>query len=280
MPEGDTIFRAARTLDRALQGRTVLRFESVFPHLTRVDHDSPVRGRSVESATARGKHVLIAFSGGLVLRTHMRMKGSWHLYRPGERWQRPGSDMRIVIGTDAFEAVAFSVPVAEFIRSDTLPRNPTLQELGPDLLATDFDPAEAVSRIHARGDMEIADALLDQHALAGIGNVFKSETLFLARVNPFRRVADLPQSAVIEAVDIATKLLRANATGALTGITTYSGLRGLRSGADPAERRWVYGRAGKPCRRCGTLIAMRKQGPFARSTYWCERCQPFDAAGP
>src|SRR5690606_664620 len=106
MPEGDSIFRAARTLHEALAGRAVLHFQSVFPALTRVDHDRPLRGRTVEQVTARGKHLLIWFSERLVLRTHMRMHGSWHLYRPGERWRRPSSDMRIVIRTDAFDAVA------------------------------------------------------------------------------------------------------------------------------------------------------------------------------
>jgi endonuclease-8 len=273
MPEGDTVFRAARTLDQALRGRTVVRFESVFPHLTRVDHDRPIRGRRVESVSARGKHLLIVFSEDLVLRTHMRMKGSWHIYRPGERWQRPGHDMRIVIGTDAYEAVAFSVPVAEFVDAGDIDRHAPLQELGPDLLAPDFDADAAVARIESRVDMEIADALLDQRALAGIGNVYKSETLFLAGINPFRRVADVPHDQIVAAVATATRLMQANVTG-LSGIVTYGGLRGLRSGADPAERRWVYGRAGEPCRRCGTLVATRKQGPFARSTYWCERCQP------
>src|ERR687895_120092 len=109
MPEGDSIFRAARTLQRALAGRAVTRFESVFPRLTRIDHDAPICGRIVERVEARGKHLLMWFSGGLVLRTHMRMHGSWHIYRPGERWQRPGHDMRVVIETADIHAVAFSV---------------------------------------------------------------------------------------------------------------------------------------------------------------------------
>src|SRR5919106_705210 len=114
MPEGDSIFRAARALDRALAGRTVTRFESVFPQLTRVDADRPVRGRTIERVTSRGKHLLMWFTGDLVLRTHMRMHGTWHIYRPGERWRRPRHEMRIHLSTDAFEAIAFTVPVAEF----------------------------------------------------------------------------------------------------------------------------------------------------------------------
>jgi endonuclease-8 len=143
VPEGDTIFRTARTLDRALAGRTVTRFISVFPALTRVDHDHPLRGRVVERVVPRGKHVLMSFSGGLVLRTHMRMHGSWHIYRPGERWMRPHHDMRIVVGTDAFEAVAFDVPVAEFIADRDVERNMALKELGPDVMSAAFDVDEA-----------------------------------------------------------------------------------------------------------------------------------------
>src|SRR6187551_1251892 len=110
MPEGDTIFRAARTLQRALAGKLVTGFESVFPHLTRIHEDEPITGRTVESVSASGKHMLMNFSGDLVLRTHMRMNGSWHIYRPGERWQVPARDMRVLVATDDFEAVAFRVP--------------------------------------------------------------------------------------------------------------------------------------------------------------------------
>lgn len=257
MPEGDTVFRTARTLQKALAGRTVTRFESVFPQLTRVDSHQAVRGRVIDRVTARGKHLLIWFSGDLVLRTHMRMHGSWHVYRPGERWMRAATDMRIVIGTDGFEAIAFDVPVAEFLKSRDVARQPVLRELGPDPLGDSFDSGEAVRRIQARGDMEIADALLDQQAIAGIGNIYKSETLFACRVQPFTPVRALPAETLEKLVVTAMKLLRA-------GVSESSG-RG---------RWYVYGRGGEPCRRCGTAISMRKQGPNARSTYWCARCQP------
>ena len=256
MPEGDTVFRTARTLQNALAGRTVTRFESVFPQLTRLDSQQPLRGRVVDRVTARGKHLFIWFSGDLILRTHMRMRGSWHIYRPGERWMRAATDMRIVVGTDAFDAIAFDVPVAEFLTERELGRQPVVRELGPDPLGEDFDAADAVGRIQARGDVAIADALLDQQAIAGIGNIYKSETLFACGVNPFTRVSELPAGIIEKLVTTAMKLLRA--------AVSESAGRG----------RWsVYGRGGEPCRRCGTPIAMRKQGPHARSTYWCERCQ-------
>jgi endonuclease-8 len=264
MPEGDTVFRAARALHRALAGRTVTGFESVFPHLTRIDLDHPLRGRTIERVSARGKHLLMAFSGDLVLRTHMRMNGSWHIYRPGERWQRPHHDMRIVIRTAAFEAIAFSVPVAEFHTAAELDRAPALRELGPDPLAAAFDAEEAARRIAARADVEIADALLDQQAMAGLGNVLKSEVLFACRVSPFTRVADLTPG------DIATLVARAHR---LMRISAVTGVRQTTGRDNPAARLWVYGRSGQPCRQCGTPISRVKQGPHARSTYWCPRCQ-------
>lgn len=275
MPEGDTIFRAARTLHRALAGRTVTRFESVFPHLSRVDHDTPLRGRIVERVTSRGKHLLITLSGDLVLRTHMRMNGTWHIYRPGERWRRPRHDMRIVIETDAIHAVAFTVPVAEFFPAGDLLRSSPLGDLGPDPLSDDFDAGRAVELLAARGDVPIADALLDQQAMAGIGNVFKSEVLFKAGVNPFVPAGELPRADLERIVAHASRLLRANvAPGARGGITTYGGLRRRSSRDDPSPQHWVYGRAGRPCRRCGTPVSWRKQGPHARSTHWCATCQP------
>jgi len=257
LPEGDSIYRAARTLQRALAGRTVTRFESVFPHLTRIDQDQPLRGRVVERVESRGKHLLLWLSGGLVLRTHMRMHGSWHLYRPGERWQRPRHEMRIAIATDAFEAIAFSVPVAEFLKATDVDRQRDLHDLGPDPLSDAFDNAEAVRRIAGRGDMEIADALLDQRAIAGIGNIWKSETLFACGVNPFTRVASLEPDTIAALVAAAARLLRASVNEE-TGRVPLS----------------VYRRAGEPCRRCRRAISMRKQGENVRSTYWCDGCQP------
>ena len=274
MPEGDTIFRAARTLHRALAGHIVTRFDSVFPHLTRIDQDRPLRGRTVERVESRGKHLLIWFSGDLVLRTHMRMHGSWHIYRPGERWQRPRHEMRVLVATDSFEAIGFSVPVAEFLTSAELDRQHDLRALGSDPLNDAFDPAAAGAEITARAEMAIADALLDQRAIAGIGNVYKSEVLFICRVNPFALVRDVPAETIAKLIATAARLLQANVTDPTgSGIVTYTGLRRTTGRADPSARLWVYGRGGKPCRRCGTVISRRKQGPHARSTYWCTTCQ-------
>ena len=208
MPEGDTIHRAARTLHRALAGRVVTGFTSVFPHLTRIDETAPLAGRIVEGVEARGKHVLIRFSGDLVLRTHMRMHGSWHIYRPGERWQRPRHEMRIAIETAGMHAIGFNVPDAELATTAALDRDETFRQLGPDLLAEPPAIDEAVARLRARAHMEIADALLDQTALAGIGNIYKSETLFVARINPWRPVSEIAEEQLRAIVTTAARLMR------------------------------------------------------------------------
>ena len=279
MPEGDTIFRAARTLHRALSGATVTRFETVFPTLSRVDDGRPLVGRTIERVNALGKNVMMQFSGDLILRTHMRMNGSWHIYRPGERWQRAVSALRVLVGTADFVAVGFDVPVAEFLTSRALARHPWLSRLGPDLLADTFDEDEAVRRLRVRSGEAIADALLDQAVVAGAGNVFKSETLFLCRTHPWTPVDELSDTGLREIVRTARRLLGANVGATGEGrIVTYAGLRRTTRGVDPAASLWVYGRRGAPCRTCGTPIRVGKRGPAARTTFWCPVCQPARAA--
>ena len=274
MPEGDTIFRAARTLHRALAGKPVVHFESVFPALTRVHVDSPLTSQSIEAVSAAGKHVLMRFSGGLVLRTHMRMNGSWHIYRPHEAWQRPRREMRIVVATADFVAVGFNIPVAEFFAARELARHDDLRRLGPDLLGEAFDAVEARRRIRERGGEPIADVLLNQRVMAGVGNVYKSEVLFACRINPFTPVRDLDDAALDGVIGTARRLLLANVQTTLAPMTTYTGYRRTTGRDNPSERLWVYGRVGKPCRRCGTVVKIRKQGTDARLTYWCPACQP------
>jgi endonuclease-8 len=215
--------------------------------------------------------VLMRFSGDLVLRTHMRMNGSWHIYRPGETWQRPRRDMRVVVATKEFEAVGFNVPVAEFLRTAEMARHLDLRAMGPDLLGERFDADEAVRRFRERNTLEIADALLNQRIAAGAGNIYKSEVLFLCGVDPFAPVHRVSDETLRGILATARKHLKANVADPQGGITTY---RGYRRGAGPAsERRYVYGRARKPCRKCGTPIEVRAQGPNARLTYWCPKCQ-------
>ena len=277
MPEGDTIFRAARTLHRALAGKPVVRFESMFPALTRVHVDTPLTSQTVESVSSSGKHLLMRFSGGLVLRTHMRMNGSWHIYRPHETWQRPRRDMRIVVATADFVAVGFNIPVAEFIRARELPRHEELRRLGPDLLSDDFDEGEALRRIQARPAEPIAEVLINQRVVAGIGNVYKSEVLFACRINPFIAAGDLELDALRCLITTARRLLLANVHTSLAPMTTYTGFRRTTGRDNPSERLWVYGRAAHPCRRCGTAVKIDKRGADARLTYWCPKCQVASA---
>lgn len=253
MPEGDTIHRAARTLDQALRGRTVTKFDTNLPRLKRIDDDAPVAGRTIENVRAHGKHLIIELTGGLRLRTHMRMKGSWHVYRPGERWQRARSAMTVMLATDAWVAVGFDIPVAEFEPGGERMSRP-LRDLGPDLLSEEFDAEVAVTRIRARAGQEVGDALLDQSVVAGIGNIWKSEVLFVCRIDPFARIESLDDAQLRAIVSAARTLLRRSVEG-------------------EAGARSVYGRGGKPCRRCGAVIATTRQGADARVTYWCPRCQ-------
>jgi endonuclease-8 len=276
VPEGDSIFRAARTLHRALAGKIVTRFESVLPALTRIHEDAPLIGRTMNEVSAAGKHLLMRFSGDLVLRTHMRMNGSWHIYRPGERWQRPARDMRIVIATADFVAVAFNVPVAEFLTVRALARQPELRRLGPDLLGAGFDPVEAARRIRERAGHEIAEVVLDQRVVAGAGNVYKSEILFLAGLHPDTPAKLVPDEEWLTLMALAQQLLKANiAESSGQGIETYRGLRRTTRRMNAEQRLWVYSRGGQPCRTCGTRIASRKDGDDARVTYWCPVCQPM-----
>ncbi len=278
MPEGDTIFRSAHTLQRALGGKLVTRFETALAPLARVHDDTPLSGRTVEKVESRGKWLLIHFSGDLILVTHMLMSGSWHIYRAGERWRRPRKDMRVVIATEDFEAVAFNVPVARFHTGHSLERDSSLPRLGPDLLGTAFAHDEAEARLRARPDREIAEVLLNQRVMAGIGNVFKSEICFACGVHPFRRVSTLTRADIECLLHTARKYLLMNVKdGAEDGILTYTGMRRTTRSADVGARLWVYRRQGQPCRRCGTPILMRKQGIGARSTYWCPACQPEDS---
>lgn len=254
MPEGDTILRAARTLNEALAGRTVTHFESVFSRISRANNQFTVTGRTIERVDARGKHLLMWFSGDLVLRTHMRMHGVWHLYRRGSRWHRPHFDMRLVIGTSEYEAVAFNVPVAELMRAGELERSPAVRNLGPDILADEFDVADGAQRIAMTLEIDIGEALLNQHAVAGIGNIFKCEALYASGLDPFTRVGDLSREDIARVVEKARRLMRASVAGRRMVFS-------------------VYGRGGRPCRRCGATIARRKDGDEARVTYWCPRCQ-------
>ena len=277
MPEGDTIFRTARNLGRALIGRPVIGFRSTYPLLTRFNDDHPLVGQTVDRVEARGKWLLIYFSGGGILTSHLLMNGRWHLYRQGQRWQLPRFHMRIVIENSEYQAVGFRVPVARMHTAQSLARDLHIARAENDLLRAEFDADAALARLLARPGEAIADVLLDQTVLAGVGNVFKSEICFVQGLNPFRAVVTLTRDEAIAAVACAQKLLKANVledSGDL--IVTYrSQQRRTTHASDPGASLWVYGRAGEPCRRCGEAIRRRIQGADARVTFWCPRCQPM-----
>jgi endonuclease-8 len=284
MPEGDTIYRAARALQKAIGGKVVTGFELGLAKLARVNDDSPLVGRVVEKVESRGKWCLIYFSGDLILVTHMLMSGSWHLYRTGERWRMGRDKMRVVIRTADWEAVGFNIPIAEFYTASSLMRNSQVPKLGPDILSDEFTVEGGVARMIAYArenpDAEVAVVLLNQRVMAGLGNVYKSEVAFAAGVNPFRAMRTITAREMEVMVEFAQRYMRANvAEGTGEGIVTYSGNRRTTRAMDREERLWVYGRQGMECRRCGAKIMMRKQGVQARSTYWCPECQPWVGDG-
>jgi endonuclease-8 len=275
MPEGDTIFRTARALGRVLIGRPITGFRSNYPRLTRFHDDTPLTGQQVERVESRGKWLLIYFSGGGILATHMLMSGSWHIYRPGERWLQPRVNMRIVIETSLCQAVGFRVPVAQMHTARSLARDRRIPSGTVDVLNPEFDSEAVVQRVLTCGNEEIGDVLLHQEVLAGVGNVFKSEICFVTGVNPFCRVTDLTANEVDALVRSAQRLIAANVLeDSGDTIVTYRGRRRRTTHeSDPSASLWVYGRNGEPCRRCGDAIRRRIQGPDARVTFWCQRCQ-------
>jgi endonuclease-8 len=266
MPEGDTVWLAGRRLHDALAGRALTRTDFRVPQLATVD----LAGQVVSEVLSRGKHLLTRIGRDLTLHTHFMMDGSWHLYRPGDAWRGgPDFEVRIVLETVEWQAVGYRLPVIELLpRSE---EHRAVQHLGPDLLGPDWDLDEALRRLRGRPDREIGDALLDQRNLAGIGNLYKVEVLFVQGLSPFTPVGAVPDLARL--IERARLLLEANKDSPWQ-ITTGDGRRG--------REHWVYGRHGRPCRRCGTRIeqAMQGQPPYDRMTWWCPHCQPVPGTTP
>jgi endonuclease VIII len=254
MPEGDVVWHTARRLDEALAGRTLTRSDFRVPRLATVD----LTGDVVTGTATHGKHLLTRTRNGLTVHTHLRMEGNWRI-RPAAERMRDSHRIRLVLANDKWQAVGYELGVVELIRTSQESR--VIGRLGPDLLGAGWDAAEAVRRLAAEPDRPIGEALLDQRNLAGIGNVYKCETLFLRGVNPSQPAGTVPDLAGL--VDLAQRLLETNKSH-FGHITTGSARRG--------EENWVYGRRGRPCRRCGTPI--RSEGRQDRVTYWCPSCQP------
>lgn len=279
MPEGDTLHRTAAALHRVLAGQRVTQFDARLDPLARVDAATPIAGRLVDRCEAVGKHLLIHLSGDLILRSHLRMHGSWHLYRHGERWRRPAHALRVALHTADWIALGFDLPVAEFLTPQSLARHAVLTALGPDLLSPHVPLDRVLDRIEAAGNRPVHEVLLDQRVMAGLGNVFKSELLFLAGWHPDQPAAHASRDQWRALLERAVTLLQANAVAAGDAtVLTPRGTRLTTGSRHPDARLWVYGRAGLPCRQCATPILVARRGAHARSTYWCPACQPAPPA--
>jgi endonuclease-8 len=257
MPEGDTVYRTARLLRDALEGEILTASDFRVPAFATVD----LSGQRVDSVVSRGKHLLIRV-GGVSIHSHLKMEGSWEVYPVGNRWRHPGFQARVVLSTADIVAVGFQLGVLEVVPRDR--EEDVVGYLGPDLLGPDWDAEEAVRRLDAHPDQPIAVSLLDQRNLSGMGNVYANEVCFVRGMLPTRptRDADLPAT-----VSVAHRMMVAN-RDRTQRVTTGNTRRG--------QNLWVYGRDGRPCLRCGTLIERSELGRTEleqRVTYFCPRCQ-------
>jgi len=249
--EGDTILRLARRLDAAFAGEE-LAVSTPSPR-GRAAGVQRLDGATLESAEARGKHLLLHF-GPLVLHSHLGMSGGWHVYPLGAAWRRPRSSAWAVLSGRDHEAVQFGGPTLRLLTAERLRRDPQLSGLGPDVLASDFDPGAVAAAMRADPTRTIGDALLDQRLLAGVGNIFKSEACFAARVDPWRPLGELSDDELRAVLGAAQEQMQ---EAVESGRKTFA----------------VYRRRG-PCPLCGGPISSRGQGDANRTTYWCPHCQP------
>jgi endonuclease-8 len=262
VPEGDTVHLAAARLHAALAGEKVTGNDFRVPRYATAD----LSGSRIKSVDARGKHLLFRFDGGQSLHTHFKMEGTWHLYRRGERWRGgPQHEIRAILETDPWVAVGWRLAVVELLPTEG--EAALLSHLGPDVLGPDWDPDEVVARMEKDPARPIGDVLLDQTVVAGPGNVYKSEICFLRGEHPATPVGEVDLNALVA---LTKRLMEVNRT---TGSQITTG------DARPGRKHWVYGRGGRPCRRCGTPIERRAE-PGERVTYWCPSCQPLIAARP
>ncbi|RZU24227.1 Fpg/Nei family DNA glycosylase [Streptomyces sp. BK239] len=266
MPEGDTVWQTARRLHGALAGKTLTRSDLRVPKHATAD----LTGRTVLDVTARGKHLLTRVEGGLTLHSHLRMDGSWRVYTNDQRWTGgPGHQIRAILGTEDRTAVGYRLPVLELLR--TADEERAVGHLGPDLLGPDWDPERALANVLADPGRPLGEALLDQRNLAGIGNVYKCELCFLLGVSPWLPAGALPADRAAKLPALAKRLLEVNRDRPVRATT---GRRG--------QDLFVYGRAHRPCLRCGTPVRLADQGDGSRErpTYWCPTCQPGPAPAP
>ncbi|MFR9800295.1 DNA-formamidopyrimidine glycosylase family protein [Streptomyces sp. MS06] len=266
MPEGDTVWQAARRLHEALAGEVLTRSDLRVPRYATVD----LTRRAVMDVTARGKHLMTRVEGGLTLHSHLKMEGAWKVFANGRRWTGgPAHQIRAVLGVADRTAVGYRLPVLDLLR--TADESRVVGHLGPDLLGPDWDPERALANVLGDPARPLGEALLDQRNLAGIGNVYKSELCFLLGVTPWLPVGALPTERAAHLPVLARSLLEANRD---RPVRTTTGRRG--------QDLFVYGRAPRPCLRCGTSVRLADQGDGSRErpTYWCPACQTGPAPGP
>ncbi|MGW7517137.1 Fpg/Nei family DNA glycosylase [Streptomyces sp. NPDC054796] len=280
MPEGDTVWHTAHRLHEALAGRVLTRTDFRVPRLATAD----LTGREVLEVAPRGKHLLTRVTGGLTLHSHLGMDGSWRI-APTGRGPRggPAHQIRAVLTTEDNTATGYRLPLLELLR--TAEESHAVGHLGPDLLGPDWDAEEAVRRLRSAPERPLAEALLDQRNLAGIGNVYAAELCFLARVSPWTPVGSLSGTLLPRLLAAAHTLLEAN-KDTYDRRTTKTGLRTPRGGArggpyDRDRALWVYGREHRPCHRCGTTIRTGTYGPpdRPRTVWYCPHCQPGPLPG-
>lgn len=263
MPEGDRLYRYAALIRPVLQGRPILAARAHGPGP--VPQANRIVGAVCTGVRSQGKNLIISFDNGLALRGHLRMNGTWHVYKPGEPWRAGESNARLVLEVEDAVVVNFFAPVIELIEERALADYAPISKLGPDLLDDDFDPGVALAgfRQPAIAKLTIGDAIMDQRIMAGVGNIWKHETLFRCGFNPWRRVEELDDEKLAQLIRIARELLR-SAAG--------------KPGDDGKPQRrpvmCVYGRSGTPCRRCSMIIRSARQGVDLRYTAWCPHCQP------
>ncbi|MGQ0845463.1 MAG: DNA-formamidopyrimidine glycosylase family protein [Sporichthyaceae bacterium] len=260
VPEGDTVWLACRRLNDALAGKRLTGSEFRAPQYAAVD----LAGATVLEVVSLGKHQLFRFDTGQTLHTHFRMDGTWHLY-PLAATPHGGPDfqIRVILTTQATKAIGYRLPVIDIV--DTIAEDTVVGHVGPDLLGPTWDADEALRRLRSEPGRTIGEALLDQRNLAGIGTLYRAETLFLSGVHPRTPVCDVPNLDRI--VDRAQRLLLANRDRPEQSTTGDT-----RRGRD----KWVFERARQPCRRCGARIQTEEFGPSGqeRRSFWCPRCQP------
>ncbi len=274
MPEGDTIFRSAQRLRPVMVDRQILAASHRNPHVA-VDK---LVGRHVRSVESRGKHLLMATDGELVIHSHMGMTGAWHIYGAEETWRKPKTYAELVLEmssgvgvlSDAARSdlrhfvVCFTPKLLEILTPTQVRRHRWLSRLGPDILAHDFSTSQILPRARSHGKTTIAEVLMNQSVVCGIGNVYKSEALFVCRQDPFESLESVDDARLTQILETAARLMQRNLFGYPRQTRDTLG----------GDRMWVYRRSGQPCYRCASRIRMRRQGDLGRSTYWCPSCQP------